>query len=42
MTIKTLQDMGMANISHIDTGFHGWVEDGFAIEDYETWKANKA
>ena len=31
----------MEKVSHIDTGFTGWVEDGLAVEDYETWKANR-
>ncbi|MFT7473753.1 MAG: 3-mercaptopyruvate sulfurtransferase SseA [Verrucomicrobiales bacterium] len=39
MTTKLLQDMGMENVSHIDTGFGGWKEDGLDIEDYDTWKA---
>jgi rhodanese-related sulfurtransferase len=34
LTAKTLQDMGMDNISHISTGFNGWIEDGLDIEDY--------
>ncbi len=34
--------MGMENISHIETGFNGWVDDGLAVEDYDTWKANQA
>ncbi len=37
-----LQDMGMTQISHIETGFTGWVADGLAVEDYDSWKANRA
>ena len=36
-----LQDMGMENISHIDTGFSGWQEDGLDVQDYDTWKAER-
>ena len=31
--------MGMENVSHIDSGFNGWVEDGFPTIEYEAWKA---
>ncbi len=34
--------MGMEKVSHIANGFTGWVEVGFAVEDYETWKASQA
>lgn len=33
--------MGMVNVSHIDTGFGGWIDDGLAIQDYDEWKAAK-
>jgi|GEM_PF-2559642 len=36
-----LQDMGMENISHIDTGFGGWTEDGLDIQTYDEWKADQ-
>ncbi len=34
-----LQDMGMEKISHIDSGFNGWVEAGLTTIDYDSWKA---
>jgi hypothetical protein len=37
--VKTLTDMGMANASHIETGFGGWRADGLPIETYEDWRA---
>lgn len=36
-----LQDMGMAKISHIDSGFNGWVEAGLEVQPYDEWKAAK-
>jgi len=41
LTTKMLQDMGMENISHIDTGFNGWVEAGLEVQSYDDWKAAK-
>ena len=38
---KTLKDMGMERISHIETGFGGWREDDMPIETYEDWQANR-
>lgn len=29
----------MEKISHIDTGFSGWEEDGLPVQDYDAWKA---
>jgi rhodanese-related sulfurtransferase len=42
LTAKTLQDMGMTNIAHIDGGFKAMQEAGFAMETLEQRKANKA
>ena len=33
--------MGLEKVSHIVTGFGGWVEDGLPIVDYETWKIER-
>jgi rhodanese-related sulfurtransferase len=41
LTAKTLQDMGMTNIAHIDGGFKAMQEAGFAMETLEQRKANK-
>ncbi|TAG25473.1 MAG: rhodanese-like domain-containing protein [Burkholderiales bacterium] len=42
LTAKTLQDMGMTNIAHIDGGFKAMKEAGFAMETLEQRKASKA
>ena len=42
LSAKTLKDMGMERISHIETGFGGWQADDMPIETYEEWKANRA
>ena len=34
-----LQDMGMEKVSHIDTGFTGWLDAGLPIQTYDEWKA---
>ena len=41
LSAKTLKDMGMEKISHIETGFGGWQADEMPIESYEEWKANR-
>ena len=41
LSAKTLKDMGMENISHIETGFGGWQADDMPTESYEEWKANR-
>jgi rhodanese-related sulfurtransferase len=42
LTTKTLKDMGMTNVAHIDGGFEAMKEAGFAMESLEQRKANKA
>jgi rhodanese-related sulfurtransferase len=42
LTAKTLQDMGLANIAHIDGGFKAMQEAGFAMETLEQRKAKKS
>lgn len=32
--------MGLPRVAHIESGFRGWKEAGFAVADYETWKAD--
>lgn len=41
LTAKTLQDMGMDNVAHIDGGFKAMQEAGFAMETLEQRKAKK-
>jgi rhodanese-related sulfurtransferase len=41
LTAKTLQDMGMANIAHMDGGWDEWVKLGGATETLEERKAKK-
>ncbi len=36
---KTMQEMGMEQVSHVETGFTGWVEDGMPVQAYDEWKA---
>ena len=42
LTAKTLQDMGMTNVAHIEGGWDAWVNDGGAVETLEERKAKKA
>jgi rhodanese-related sulfurtransferase len=42
LTAKTLQDMGLANVAHIDGGFKAMQEAGFAMETLEQRKSKKA
>jgi rhodanese-related sulfurtransferase len=41
LTVKTLQDMGMTNVAHIDGGWDAWVKEGGATETLEQRKAQK-
>jgi rhodanese-related sulfurtransferase len=41
LTVKTLQDMGMTNVAHIDGGWDEWVKQGGATETLEERKAAK-
>ncbi len=38
LATKALQDMGVERLSHIETGFTGWKDDGMPIVDYDTYK----
>ena len=42
LAAKTLQDMGMTNVAHIDGGYAAWVEVGAPTETLEERKAKKA
>ena len=42
LTAKTLQDMGMTNVAHIDGGWDALVKEGGAVETLEERKAKKA
>lgn len=41
LAAKTLQDMGMRNVAHIDGGFADWVKQGAPTETLEARKAKK-
>jgi rhodanese-related sulfurtransferase len=42
LTVKTLQDMGMTNVAHIEGGFEAMKAAGFAMESLEERKARKS
>ena len=42
LATKTLQDMGMTNVAHIDGGFAEWLKQGAPVETLEQRKASKA
>ena len=41
LTAKTLQDMGMTNVAHMDGGWDEWVKQGGASETLEERRAKK-
>ena len=41
LAAKTLQDMGMANVAHMDGGYTEWVKAGGPTETLEQQKAKK-
>jgi rhodanese-related sulfurtransferase len=41
LAAKTLQDMGMTNVAHIEGGYAEWVKQGGPIETLEQRKAKK-
>ncbi len=41
LTAKTLQDMGLERVSHVETGFTGWHDDGMPVQPYDDWKSAK-
>ena len=42
LAAKTLQDMGMTNVAHIDGGYAEWLKQGAPTETLEERKAQKA
>ena len=42
LATKTLQDMGMTNVAHIEGGFTEWVKQGGPVETLEERKAAKS
>ncbi len=42
LTVKTLQDMGMTNVAHIEGGYTEWVKQGAPTETLEAQKARRA
>ena len=41
LAAKTLQDMGMTNVAHIDGGFDEWLQQGGPTETLEQQKARR-
>jgi rhodanese-related sulfurtransferase len=41
LAAKTLQDMGMTNVAHIEGGYAEWVKSGGPVETLEQRKAKK-
>ncbi len=41
LACKVLKDMGVPKVSHIETGFTGWRDDGLGLTDYATWKSDR-
>ena len=41
LAAKTLQDMGMTNVAHIDGGYAAWLEQGAPTETLEERKAQR-
>lgn len=39
MSAKTLKEMGLHRVSHIESGFNGWRQAGLPVVDYDTWQA---
>jgi rhodanese-related sulfurtransferase len=42
LATKTLQDMGMTNVAHIDGGYAEWVRQGAPTETLEAQKARRS
>ena len=42
LAAKTLQDMGMTNVAHMDGGYTEWVKQGAPTETLEQQKAKRA
>lgn len=42
LAAKTLQDMGMRNVAHIDGGYSEWIKQGAPTETLDAQKARRA
>jgi rhodanese-related sulfurtransferase len=42
LAAKSLQDMGMTNVAHIDGGYAAWVKQGAPTETLEAQKARRS
>lgn len=42
LSAKTLNDMGMDNVSHMAGGISGWGDADLAVASYEEWKAARS
>ena len=42
LTVKTLQEMGMTNVAHIEGGYAEWIKQGAPTETLEAQKARRA
>jgi rhodanese-related sulfurtransferase len=42
LAAKTLKDMGLPRVSHIDSGFNGWRDAGLPVLAHDDWKADRA
>lgn len=41
LAAKALQDMGMTNVAHLDSGWTGWVQAGAPIETLHDYQARR-
>jgi rhodanese-related sulfurtransferase len=41
LATKTLKDMGMTNVAHIEGGFSEWVKQGAPVESYDAHRARR-
>jgi len=41
LSAKTLKDMGLPRVSHIESGFGGWKDAGLPVLDHATWKSER-
>jgi rhodanese-related sulfurtransferase len=41
LAAKSLKEMGMTNVAHIDGGFSEWVQQGAPVESYEAHRSRR-
>ena len=41
LATKAMAEIGLEKVSHVETGFAGWKEDGLETQGYDAWKANR-